>query len=344
MKKINNSKSIKDICNEDEYRDLYDENKNNTYERIKKGNKIPKNKYYITVVIFIENDKGELLLQVNKKFNKWSITGGHPKSGETSLQGAQTELKEELNIDIPESELKLFKTIKTEDDFVDLYYLRKNIELKDITIEPNEVSDVNWFTKEEIDKLINNKEFLEAHIELYNCFLDNHKLHEEERMKIRKASIEDADQIVSINVFSWKDTYKNIFPDNFLDSLDPNSTESIEKCKKSIDQYAVCELNGEVVGMVRYGKNKKGLSDNCGEIYALYLKSGFKNKGIGTKLVEFAFNELKANYDIAVISTLVQNPANEFYKKIGGKLIDKCDFKLGDKLYTENVYEYELSK
>ena len=163
-------------------------------------------------------------------------------------------------------------------------------------------------------------------------------------MKIRKAKIEDADQIVSINVFGWKDTYKNIFPNDFLDNLDPYSTESIEKCKKSIDQYAVCELNGEVVGMVRYGKNKKGLGDNCGEIYALYLKKEFKNKGIGTKLVDFAFNELKKKCDTSVISTLIDNSANEFYKKIGGKLIDKCDFKLGDKIYNENVYEYKLSK
>lgn len=96
--------------------------------------------------------------------------------------------------------------------------------------------------------------------------------------------------------------------------------------------------------MVRYRKNKKGFGNNYGEIYALYLKRWFKNKGIGTELVDFAFDELKKNYDTSVISTLVDNSANEFYKKIGGKLIDKCDFKLGDKIYNENVYEYKLSK
>ena len=166
---------IKDTRNEHEYRDLYDENKKNTYERVKKDDNIPKNRYYITVVIFIENDKGELLLQVNKKFNKWSVTGGHPKSGESSLIGAQTELKEELNLDIRKSELKLFKTIKTEDDFVDLYYLRKNIDLKDLTMQFDEVADVNWFTMEEVDRLIKDKKFLESHIELYNLFLNNYK-------------------------------------------------------------------------------------------------------------------------------------------------------------------------
>ncbi len=163
---------IKEICNGKEYRDLYDSNKNNIYERVKKGNKIPKNRYYITVVIFIENSKKELFLQVNKKFNKYSITGGHPKSGESSIVGAQTELKEELGIDVKQNELVLFKTIKTEDDFVDLYYLKKDIDLKDIIIQEEEVGDINWFTKEEIDKLIKNKDFFKYHIDFYNDYLN----------------------------------------------------------------------------------------------------------------------------------------------------------------------------
>ena len=50
-----------------EYRDLYDENRKLTGEKILKDNKIPEGKYINTVVIFIENKRGELLLQVNKK-------------------------------------------------------------------------------------------------------------------------------------------------------------------------------------------------------------------------------------------------------------------------------------
>ena len=42
-----------------EYRDLYDENKNLTGEKIKKGDSVPNGRYYITVVVWIENSKGE---------------------------------------------------------------------------------------------------------------------------------------------------------------------------------------------------------------------------------------------------------------------------------------------
>lgn len=163
---------ILEICNGREYRDLYNKDKINIYERVKKGNKIPKNRYYITVVVFIENDEGKYFLQVNKKFNKWSITGGHPKSGESSIVGAQTELKEELNLDVKESELKLIKSIRTEDDFVDLYYLKKNIDVTSLKTQVEEVGDVNWFTKTEIDKLIKDNDFLDPHIDIYNIYLD----------------------------------------------------------------------------------------------------------------------------------------------------------------------------
>lgn len=165
-------KMIKVICNSKEYRDLYNGDKIMVFDRIKKGNKIPKNKYYITVVIFIENDDGKLFLQVNKKYNLWSITGGHPKCGESSIEGAKTELKEELNINVNKKELKLFKTIKTDDDFVDLYYLKKNIDLNSIKTQFEEVGEIGWFDLYEIDKLIKDGKFLPDHVCFYNIFID----------------------------------------------------------------------------------------------------------------------------------------------------------------------------
>lgn len=52
---------------------------------------------------------------------------------------------------------------------------------------------------------------------------------------------------------------------------------------------------------------------------------------------------LKNKYNYVLISTLEQNSANEFYKKIGGKLIGKSEFILEDKKYLENIYEYNIS-
>ena len=66
-----------------ELRDLYDFNSNKTDKTYRKGEKIPAG-YYTMVVI--TNSKGVDL----------GVSGGHPKSWETALQGIITEVKEEF--------------------------------------------------------------------------------------------------------------------------------------------------------------------------------------------------------------------------------------------------------
>ena len=155
-----------------EYRDLYDENKQLTGEKILKGDDVPKGRYYITVAVFIENSKNEFLLQINKKYDMWTTTGGHPKSGESSLDGIVIEVKEELGVDVEASKFELFKTIKTEDDFVDLYYLKEDIDLSNVEMQEEEVANVGWFSRDAIEQLIKEDKFLPPHIEFYRDCLN----------------------------------------------------------------------------------------------------------------------------------------------------------------------------
>ena len=161
-----------------EIRDLYNNKRILTDKKIRKDEVVPKGYYYITVVVFIENSNNQFLLQkrVMAKDGKWATTGGHPVSGESSLEGMVTEIKEELGLDVKQNELTLFKSIMTNDDFVDLYYLKRDIDISDIVLQKEEVDDVKWFTREEINKLIKENIFSELHLEFYNdCidFLDN---------------------------------------------------------------------------------------------------------------------------------------------------------------------------
>lgn len=157
-----------------ELRDLYDKDRKLTEEKIYKGQNIPQGRYYITVVIFIQNSKNEFLLQKRskKKDGKWATTGGHPISGQTSEEGIITEVKEELDIDIVSENIKLFKTIKTKDDFVDIYYLKEDVDITKIKIQKEEVSDIKWATIEEIKKLIKSEAFSTSHAEFFQFCLD----------------------------------------------------------------------------------------------------------------------------------------------------------------------------
>lgn len=160
---------------------------------------------------------------------------------------------------------------------------------------------------------------------------------------IREAKLEDAKSIVTLNIKEWINTYKNIFPDDFLNNL-KITDESIEKCQKKIKEYIVYEIDNKIVGFLRYGKNKKNYSEEYAEIYALYVNKTYQKKHIGSELIKYAFSKLKDNYKYVLISTLKENSANEFYQKIGGKFIGKSEFLLDDKAYLENVYEFKLDK
>ena len=111
-----------------EYRDLYDLNRNLTGEKILKGEEIPNNRAILMVVIFIENSKGQFLMQKRskEKGGLWATTGGHPKTGETSLEGIIQECKEELGITI--SNPILFKKASGKQAFCDLYYINKDVD------------------------------------------------------------------------------------------------------------------------------------------------------------------------------------------------------------------------
>ncbi len=150
-----------------EYRDLFDKNRKPTGEKIAKGEPFDDGKYIVVVMVFIENSKGEILLQKRSqsKGGKWATTGGHPTSGQTSLEGMRQELKEEIGVVVDENELVLFKTVKTPKTFVDLYYLQKDIDIKDTKLQESEVQDIAWFTKPQIEDLVKNGQFFMPHYE-----------------------------------------------------------------------------------------------------------------------------------------------------------------------------------
>ncbi len=157
-----------------EIKELYNEVEKTISKTLRKENAIEDGHYYITVVVFIENDNGEILLKkpLLEKDDKWATITAHPISDKDCLEEIINEIKEELGIRANKKELKKFKTIKTKDDFIDIYYLNKNISLKDIIIQKEEVETVNWFKKEQINGLITKRLFIPSHINFYKYFIE----------------------------------------------------------------------------------------------------------------------------------------------------------------------------
>lgn len=120
---------------------------------------------------FIFNNNDDVLLQKrssNKKLwpNLWDVTaGGHILSGEFGVNALIRELKEELGIDVEEKDLKYLvgsTSVNKIGDVINKHFnecfiVTKNIEIDNIVLQKEEVSDIKWFSKEEILYKINDK-------------------------------------------------------------------------------------------------------------------------------------------------------------------------------------------
>lgn len=126
--------------------------------------------WHKAVALFIINSNNEVLLQKrseNKKLwpNLWDITaGGHVLAGEFGFEAIIREVKEELGTNITKSDIlflgaSISSNVKGEiinNHFNEYYIVNKDIDISKLVLQPEEVSEVKWFEKNDIIKRINN--------------------------------------------------------------------------------------------------------------------------------------------------------------------------------------------
>ena len=153
-----------------ERRDLYDINRNLTGETIAKTEPTPKGRYIIVVLVFIQNSEGKFLIQRRSrkyKDGKLATTGGHVKSGTTSVEGIIEEVEEELGLKLNPSGLDVYYSGREDSSrvFFDDYYAQIDVDLADLKLQDDEVDEALWMTADEIRAAIENGEFLENHVD-----------------------------------------------------------------------------------------------------------------------------------------------------------------------------------
>ena len=165
-------------------------------------------------------------------------------------------------------------------------------------------------------------------------------------MNIRKAKSSDVRNITNVHIESWKSTYKGIFSEDFLDNIDFNKRyklwERVLHSSSSKEIVYVAELNNEIVGFISGGPSRTDALDSDAEIYALYLLEDYQRQGIGRKLLENAFQEMREyGYETAFVWVLKDNPAVNFYKKTGGEVIKEEVVEIEGEKYKEMALEWK---
>ena len=153
-----------------ELRDLYDVNSNKTDRTYYKGESIPDGYYPMVVMVVIRNSKGEFLMQkrVESKGGDWGVTGGHPKAGESPLEGIITEVKEELGLDFSNENIIEYDSGCDGFDCYKMYFVKKDIDLKNIKIQEEELTEVKWFSIDELQNMVDSGELNDNQI---SCFV-----------------------------------------------------------------------------------------------------------------------------------------------------------------------------
>jgi len=145
--------------------DLYDKEGNLLNKTMERGSTNQKGEYHLVVHIWIKNSEGKYLMQQRNKESdlipyQWASTGGAVTAGEDSITGAIRETTEEIGITFDKDDFiflqRFYSDTPLTNYMTDLYIIKKDVLIKDLKLDINEVKQVQYFTLNEYKELVKN--------------------------------------------------------------------------------------------------------------------------------------------------------------------------------------------
>ncbi len=126
--------------------------------------------WHRAIHVWIVTPDNRLLLQrrsIRKENNPglWDVSAaGHISAGEDVLDSAVREVQEELGITVPRNELRHIGTLREscilndgrylDNEFHEIFMVRRNVELRDLVLQPSEVDEVALVTPDQFRKRV----------------------------------------------------------------------------------------------------------------------------------------------------------------------------------------------
>ena len=149
-----------------EYVDLVDENRVPLDRTTERFSRLHRGEYRSVVHICVFNSAGELLIQKrveDKKLwpGRWDVSAaGGVSAGESPRQAAEREFSEELGVPLDLTGRRPALTVNFDRGFDDYYIVNRDIDLADLRLQAEEVSEARWATVEEAEAMIDRGEFI----------------------------------------------------------------------------------------------------------------------------------------------------------------------------------------
>jgi ribosomal protein S18 acetylase RimI-like enzyme len=141
-------------------------------------------------------------------------------------------------------------------------------------------------------------------------------------ISVRRARIDDAEEIAAAHDAAWRETYRGVIPGRELERMVMRrGAQWWRAAMRNGAWLLVLDFDESVAGYASIGRNRSAALPFEGEIFELYLAPEFVGLGFGRRLFRAARRELAAaGLASAVAWALADNErALGFYHHMGGR-------------------------
>ena len=151
-----------------EWLDVYDEKGKLTGKVAERGAFLPKDAYFLCAHVILENTDGLFLIQKRSdtkatRPGQWDITAGAVDAGETSLEGALREAKEEVGLTLPSEQMQFLFRDRRRSCFHDVWYIKMPFTVESCVMQESEVQAIRLVSAETLAHLVQQMEHRSPH-------------------------------------------------------------------------------------------------------------------------------------------------------------------------------------
>ncbi len=163
---------------------------------------------------------------------------------------------------------------------------------------------------------------------------------------VRKATAADAPGIARVHVETWRSTYQDIVPDDYLAGLSVDARQEfwdkLLRMQAGKEHVFVAEdKEGRIVGFIASGHNRSELPYD-GEVKAIYVLKEHQGRALGRRLLRVSLDRLAQDgLRSAMLWVLEENPAVDFYQRLGGRVVGEVDEIIGGKKLKELAFAWD---
>lgn len=146
-------------------------------------------------------------------------------------------------------------------------------------------------------------------------------------ISIHEATLADVPVLAEAHVVTWRETYRGLLPDDYLDGLaaverEPLWRRAIERTDAERCVFVATDSASTIVGFASGGPHL-GTLGYAGEVYTLYLRREYQGRGLGRDLFRTVAGRLHAQglTSLALWVLATNIGARGFYEALGGRFV-----------------------